>query len=499
VNIAENFIAGQRVLSESAEQRSVWNPATGEEIGRTPISTDSEVESAVAAAKAAAEGWAQTPLSTRQQIMFSIRQALIDHTEEIAQLITLENGKTIEDARMELRRGLEAIEYACGIPQLLKGEHSSTVANGIDVHSVRQPLGIVACITPFNFPVMVPLWMLANALACGNTAVLKPSDKTPSASLRMVEVLLEAGLPAGVLNLVHGDKDAVETLMSHPDVDGVSFIGSTPVAKIVYETAAANGKRVQALGGAKNHLVVLPDADMEAAANAVVASAFGAAGERCMAVSVLVTVGDAAELLLPRIADLIAGLNVGDGATGGRDLGPLISGEHRDRVASYLDRGVAEGAELYVDGRSETVSQGPGFFLSPSVIDRVTPEMSVYLEEIFGPVLSVVRAATLDEALTLVNEHEFGNGAVIFTEGGGNAREFQLKCNAGMVGVNVPIPTPVGWFSFGGWKSSLFGDSHMYGPDGIRFFTRQKVITTRWSEVSGNNPESFPFHMGALA
>ncbi len=494
---AENFIDGTRVTSLSGESHAVWNPATGEEIGRTPVSTPSEVEAAIASASAASDEWGATSVAVRQQIMFAIRQTLIDNTEELAALITLENGKTIEDARMEVRRGLEAVEFACGIPHLLKGEHSSTVANGIDVHSLRQPLGVVACITPFNFPVMVPLWMLANALACGNTAVLKPSDKTPSASLRMVELLFEAGLPAGVLNLVQGGKSAVDTLMTHPDVAAVSFIGSTPVAKIVYDTAAAHGKRVQALGGAKNHLVVLPDADMEATANAVVASAFGAAGERCMAVSVLVTVGDAAEKLLPRVAELIAGLNVGDGATPGRDLGPLITGEHRERVVGYLEKGVDEGASLLIDGRVGKLSDGPGFFLHPSVLDGVTTEMSVYREEIFGPVLSVVRVGTLAAALKLVNEHAFGNGAVVFTEGGGNAREFQLKCTAGMVGINVPIPTPVGWFSFGGWKSSLFGDSHMYGPDGIRFFTRQKVVTSRWSDITANNPASYPFHMGA--
>lgn len=499
MRVAENFISGVRVASASKEGHPVWNPATGEQIGRTPSSTASEVEAAIASAAAAMDEWGPLSLAARQQLMFSIRQKLIDHTEELAQLITLENGKTIEDSRMELRRGLEAIEFSCGIPHLLKGEHSSTVANGIDVHSLRQPLGVVACITPFNFPVMVPLWMLANALACGNTAVLKPSDKTPSSSLRMVELLHEAGLPAGVLNLVQGDKTAVDVLLRHPDVAAVSFIGSTPVAKIVYETAAANGKRVQALGGAKNHLVVLPDADMDAAASAVVASAFGAAGERCMAVSVMVAVGDAADKLLPRVAKLIEGLNIGDGASGGRDLGPLVTGDHRDRVAGYLDKGVNEGASLFVDGRDDVLSKGPGFFLTPSVIDHVTREMSVYREEIFGPVLSVLRVDSLGEALTLVNEHAFGNGAVVFTESGASAREFELKCNAGMVGVNVPIPTPVGWFSFGGWKSSLFGDSHMYGPDGIRFFTRQKVVTSRWFQPDESTAGVFPFHMGTVA
>lgn len=495
MKIADNFVGGRRVQSGSGELHPVWNPATGEQIGQTPMSTVAEVEQAVAVARTSADEWGVSPLATRQQLFFAIRQALIDHTEEIARLITLENGKTIEDARMELRRGLEAVEFACGVPQMLKGEHSSNAAAGIDVHSLKQPLGVVACITPFNFPVMVPLWMLANAISCGNAAVLKPSDKTPSSTVRMAEVLFEAGLPAGVLNVVHGDKAAVDVLMADPRIDAVSFIGSTPVAKQVYETAAQNGKRVQALGGAKNHLVVLPDADIEAAAKAVIASAFGAAGERCMAVSVVVAVGDAGDRLVPRIAELATGLDVGDGNDEGRDYGPLISEEHRDRVAGYLSKGVSEGATLVLDGRESDLAKGPGYFLAPSVIDGVTKEMSVYREEIFGPVLSVVRVDTLDEALQLVNDHEFGNGAVVFTEGGGNAREFQLRCRAGMVGVNVPIPTPVGWFSFGGWKSSLFGDSHMYGPDGVRFFTRQKVVTTRWNQMSGNDRNPYGMTM----
>ncbi|MBX3067679.1 MAG: CoA-acylating methylmalonate-semialdehyde dehydrogenase [Microbacteriaceae bacterium] len=499
MNVADNFIAGKRVQSKSNDGHSVWNPATGEEIGRTPFSTATEVESAIAAAVKAGEDWGTSSLATRQQILFSIRQKLVDHTEELAQLITMENGKTIEDARMELRRGLEAIEFSCGIPHLLKGEHSSTVATGIDVHSILQPIGVVACITPFNFPVMVPLWMLANAIACGNTAVLKPSDKTPSSSVRMVELLFEAGLPAGVLNLVQGDKSAVDILLSHPDIAAVSFIGSTPVAKSVYETAAKNGKRVQALGGAKNHLVVLPDADMDAAASAAVASSFGAAGERCMAVSVLVAVGDAADKLIPKVAELAKGLNVGDGATGGRDLGPLVTGDHRDRVASYLDSGVEEGATIVLDGREDDLYRGPGFFLRPSIMDNVKPGMKAYKDEIFGPVLSVIRVENLGDALEMVNENPYGNGAVVFTESGANAREFQLKCNAGMVGVNVPIPTPVGWFSFGGWKSSLFGDLHMYGPDGVRFFTRQKVVTSRWFQKTEGTDKVFPFHMGVTA
>jgi len=477
---AENFVAGQRVMSASADVRPVWNPHTGEQAGVTPMSALQEVDQSVAAAVAASTSWGESSLATRQQIMFALRTALIDHTEELAELITLENGKTIEDARMELRRGIEAVEFSCGIPHLLKGEQSTSASDGVDVQSLRQPLGVVACITPFNFPIMVPLWMLANAIACGNTAVLKPSDKTPSSTTRMAEILVQAGLPAGVLNVVHGDKTAVDRLVTHADVSAVSFIGSSPVAKYIYETAAANEKRVQALGGAKNHLVVMPDADMDAAAQAVIASAFGAAGERCMAVSVVVAVGSAADDIIPRVVSLAKQLRVGDGRLEGHDYGPLITGEHRDKVLGYLEAGAAEGASIVLDGREGEHQDSEGFFLDPCVLDGVTPSMSVYREEVFGPVLSIVRVDTLDEALALINEHELGNGAVVFTEGGGNAREFTLKCKAGMVGVNVPIPTPVGWFSFGGWKSSLFGDLHMYGPDGIRFFTRQKVITSRW-------------------
>lgn len=476
-----NFVGGKRSQSVSDRTVPVWNPATGDHVADTVLSTDDEVRQAISIATVAFETWSRTSLSERQQIFFSVRDALITNGEELAQLITRENGKTIEDARAEIRRGLEAVEFGCGLPHLLKGEHSSSVARDIDVHSLRQPLGVVACITPFNFPVMVPLWMLANALACGNSVVLKPSEKTPTSTSRLIELMSDAGLPDGVLNLVHGDKAAVDVLLGAPEISAVSFIGSTPVAKYIYTTAAANGKRVQALGGAKNHLVVLPDADMDAAAEAVVSAAFGAAGERCMAVSVVVAVGDAADQLLPRVKELIAQLSVGNGAEAGHDLGPLISREHRDRVADYLERGAAEGAEVVVDGRTHPISSGDGYFLHPSVIDGVTPSMSVYLEEIFGPVVSVVRTDTYDQALELVNEHEFGNGAVVFTTSGAHARTFEVESRAGMIGINVPIPTPVGWFSFGGWKSSLFGDAHMYGPDGVKFFTRQKVITTRWS------------------
>ncbi|MFT4009064.1 MAG: CoA-acylating methylmalonate-semialdehyde dehydrogenase [Nocardioidaceae bacterium] len=475
-----HLINGKSIDGNSGRTLEVWNPATGEQVGTTVFATVEEVDEAVAAARGATRAWAKMPQSERVQIMFAIRDTLIQHTDELARLITEENGKTLDDARGEIRRGLESVEFACGIPHLIKGEHSSTAASGIDVHSIRQPVGVVACITPFNFPVMVPLWMLANALACGNAVVLKPSEKAPTSTLRMAELLIEAGLPAGVLNLVNGDKVAVDRLLGHREVNAVSFIGSTPVARYVYETGTGYGKRVQALGGAKNHMIVMPDADMDFAAESAVAAGFGAAGERCMAVSVLVAVGSAGDEVVPRIASLIEKLKVGPGLDEGVEMGPLITREHRDKVASYIETCVAEGAELVADGRDAEISRGPGFFLKPTVIDRVTPKMSVYQNEIFGPVLSVVRVDTYEAALRLVNENAYGNGTSIFTRDGGIARDFQTDCEIGMVGVNVPIPTPVGWFSFGGWKSSLFGDVHMYGPDGTRFFTRQKVITTRW-------------------
>jgi malonate-semialdehyde dehydrogenase (acetylating)/methylmalonate-semialdehyde dehydrogenase len=400
---------------------------------------------------------------------------------ELAAVITAQHGKTLPDAAGEVQRGLECIEFACGIPDLLKGEFSAQVASGVDVRSLRQPVGVVACITPFNFPCMVPLWMLPNAIACGNAVILKPSERDPGASVLLAEIFREAGLPDGVLNVVHGDQVAVNRLLVHPDVAAVSFVGSTPVARHIYETGTAHGKRVQALGGAKNHMVVLPDADLDLAADAAVSAAYGSAGERCMAVSVVVAVGEVGDPLIDAIRLRLDKLVVGPGNDPASEMGPLITAEHRDRVASYLDKGAAAGAVTVVDGRTTKV-EGDGFFLGASLLDQVTPDMDVYRDEIFGPVLCVVRAASYDDALQLVNSNPYGNGVAIFTRDGGAARRFEQEVEVGMVGINVPIPVPVATFSFGGWRASLFGDSHMYGAEGVRFYTRNKVVTTRWPD-----------------
>jgi malonate-semialdehyde dehydrogenase (acetylating)/methylmalonate-semialdehyde dehydrogenase len=413
--------------------------------------------------------------------MFELRHLVHARRHELAALVTAEHGKVPSDARGEVARGLENLDFACGIPQALKGEHSEQASSGVDVWSVRQPLGVLAGITPFNFPAMVPMWMFATAIACGNAFVLKPSEKDPSASLLLAELLTEAGLPAGVFNVVQGDRVAVDRLIEHPDVAALSFVGSTPVARHVYEAATGRGKRVQALGGAKNHMVVLPDAEVDAAADAAVSAAYGSAGERCMAVSVVVAVGGVGDELVPAIAARLAKVVVGPGTDPDAEMGPLITAEHRDRVAGYLDSAAAEGADVVVDGRRADVP-GDGFFLAPSLVDAVTPAMAVYRDEVFGPVLSVVRADTYAEAVELVNASPYGNGAAIFTRDGGAARRFQIEAEAGMVGVNVPIPVPVAYHSFGGWKASLFGDLHMYGPDGVRFCTRTKVVTARWPD-----------------
>ncbi len=460
----------------------IFEPASGEEIGRLPFASAADIDAAVAAAAEAATRWADVSLARRAATMFDIRSVLRERATELADLIVRENGKTREDALGEVARGLESVEFACGIPQLLEGAHSSNAATGLDVHSVRRPLGVVGAITPFNFPVMVPLWMLANAIACGNAVVFKPSEKAPSAPARLAEVLVEAGLPEGVVTVVHGDRDTVEAIVDHPGVAAISFVGSTPVARAVYRRGTAAGKRVQALGGAKNHMVVMPDADMDAAADAAVAAAYGAAGERCMAVSVLVAVGDGGDELVGRIVERAGGLRVGPGAQEGVDMGPLVSREHRDRVAGYLGQAAADGAEVVLDGREAPCAALPGFFVGPSLVDRVAPGSPVYDDEIFGPVLSVVRVPAYEDAVRLVRDNPFGNGVALFTRDGGTARRFARDCGIGMVGVNVPIPVPVAWSSFGGWKASLFGDAHMYGPDGVRFFTRQQVVTTRWPE-----------------
>jgi malonate-semialdehyde dehydrogenase (acetylating)/methylmalonate-semialdehyde dehydrogenase len=414
--------------------------------------------------------------------MFRFRELIVKNRAQIAEILTRENGKTTADALGEVARGLENVEFACGIPNLLKGGYTEQASKGVDVYQIRQPLGVVAGITPFNFPAMVPLWMISNAIACGNAFVLKPSEKVPGASVLIAELAKEAGVPDGVLNLVQGDKVAVDRLLEHPDVKAVSFVGSTAVAKQIYETATRNGKRVQALGGAKNHMVVLPDAELAMAADAAVSAAYGAAGERCMAISVVVAVGDVADPLIVAIRERIARIKIGPGSEPGIEMGPLITREHRDRVASYLDKAASDGATVVVDGRTDGAASGEGFFLAPSLVDHVKPGMACYDHEIFGPVLSVVRVNTYAEALKLVNENPYGNGTAIFTQNGGAARQFQFDAEVGMVGVNVPIPVPVAYYSFGGWKSSLFGDLHMYGPEGVQFYTRGKVVTSRWPD-----------------
>jgi len=482
VATVNHWIGGQHVAAKSGRAGAVHNPATGEVIAEVGFASAEEVDRAVATAKAAFVEWRATPLSRRAEVMFRFRELIVKNRAQIAEILTRENGKTTADALGEVARGLENVEFACGIPNLLKGGYTEQASKGVDVYQIRQPLGVVAGITPFNFPAMVPLWMISNAIACGNAFVLKPSEKVPGASVLIAELAKEAGVPDGVLNLVQGDKVAVDRLLEHPDVKAVSFVGSTAVAKQIYETATRNGKRVQALGGAKNHMVVLPDAELAMAADAAVSAAYGAAGERCMAISVVVAVGDVADPLIVAIRERIARIKVGPGSEPGIEMGPLITREHRDRVASYLDKAASDGATVVVDGRTDGAASGEGFFLAPSLVDHVKPGMACYDHEIFGPVLSVVRVNTYAEALKLVNENPYGNGTAIFTQNGGAARQFQFDAEVGMVGVNVPIPVPVAYYSFGGWKSSLFGDLHMYGPEGVQFYTRGKVVTSRWPD-----------------
>lgn len=474
-----HFIAGERRSGLSGRAGPVFDPARGIVVAEVPLASVAEVDEAVAAAKSAQPGWAATSLSRRTEVMFAFRDLLQRHRQELAAAITREHGKVLADAAGEVARGLENVEFACGVAGLLKGGHSTEVSTGVDVHELRQPVGVAVGITPFNFPVMVPLWMLSNAVACGNAFVLKPSEKDPSPALMLAQLLIEAGLPEGVVNVVHGDQVAVERLLEHPDVDAVSFVGSTSVAQRVYQQASLHGKRVQALGGAKNHMVVLPDADIGVAADSAVSAAYGSAGERCMAVSVVVAVGAVADPLVEAIRTRIEALRIGPGDQAASEMGPLVTGAHRDRVSAYIDVGRQEGAQVVVDGRDRHFEAG-GFFLGASLLDQVRPGMRVYEDEIFGPVLSVVRTASLAEALEVVNRNQYGNGVAIFTRDGGAARRFSLEVQAGMVGVNVPIPVPVGYYSFGGWKHSLFGDTHMYGPSGIDFYTRTKVVTTRW-------------------
>jgi malonate-semialdehyde dehydrogenase (acetylating)/methylmalonate-semialdehyde dehydrogenase len=473
-----HWISGAAYPGQSGRTGPVYNPATGVQSGAVDFATVEEVDRAVQAAKQALPAWRALSLAKRAELFFAIRELFHARREEIAKHLTREHGKVLSDALGEVTRGLEVIEFCCGIPHLLKGGMSEQASTGVDVYSIRQPLGVVAGITPFNFPAMVPMWMWAPALACGNTFVLKPSEKDPSASFYTAELLKEAGLPDGVFNVVNGDKVAVDAILEHPDIAAVSFVGSTPIAKYVYETATANGKRCQALGGAKNHMIVLPDADIDMAADAAVSAAYGSAGERCMAVSLLVAVGDVADPLVEAIKQRIPNVKVGDGMDASSEMGPLVTQAHRDKVASYI--GADEGATVVVDGR-ENCPAG-GFFLAPTLIDDVTPGMKAYEDEIFGPVLSVTRVSTYDEAVRLVNENPYGNGTAIFTRDGGVARQFQFEVQAGMVGINVPIPVPVAYYSFGGWKASLFGDRHIYGPEGIDFYTRSKVVTARWPD-----------------
>lgn len=475
-----HWINGGEVAGTGREQ-DVFNPATGEVSGRVALASVSDLEQAVDAARAALPAWRATGLTKRAAVMFKLREIVTAKSDELARIITAEHGKVVSDAAGEVVRGLENVEYCAGLMHHLKGEFSEQVSSGVDVHSVRQPVGIVACITPFNFPAMVPLWMVTTAIACGNTVILKPSERDPSAALWIAQAFKEAGLPDGVLNVVNGDKEAVDGILDHDDIKAVSFVGSTPIAQYIYERASKNGKRVQALGGAKNHMVVMPDADLDAAADAAVSAAYGSAGERCMAVSVLVAAGEVADPLVDKIAERMGKLVIGDGFDERSEMGPLITREARDRVASYVAGATDEGARVVVDGREKHFDES-GFFIGTSLVDHVKPGMKVYDEEIFGPVLSVVRVETFEDAVELINANQFANGVAIFTRDGKSAREFEFAIEVGMVGVNVPIPVPVGSFSFGGWKKSLFGDTHMYGAEAFNFYTRRKVVTTRWPD-----------------
>jgi malonate-semialdehyde dehydrogenase (acetylating) / methylmalonate-semialdehyde dehydrogenase len=476
-----HIVGGKPVANGHGRFSDVFNPATGEIAARVALATAAEVDAAVQNAKAAFPGWARmTPLA-RARILFKFKELLEKHRDELARIIGAEHGKVLGDATGEVTRGIEVVEFACGIPHLLKGEFSENVGTNVDCYSVRQPLGVCAGITPFNFPAMVPMWMFPVAIACGNAFVLKPSERDPSAPLLLAKLLLEAGAPAGVLNVVNGDKEAVDAILNHPDIAAVSFVGSTPIAEYIYRTGAAAGKRVQALGGAKNHMVVLPDADMDQATDALMGAAYGSAGERCMAISVAVAVGAAGDKLIEKLAPRVRGLKIGPYTDPDAEMGPLVTKQAYDRVKGYVDLGVKEGAKLVVDGRDLKL-QGyeKGFFLGGCLFDQVTPSMRIYKEEIFGPVLSVVRAPDYEQALNLVNVHEFGNGTAIFTRDGDAARDFATRVQIGMVGVNVPIPVPVAFHSFGGWKHSLFGDHHMHGSEGVRFYTRLKEVTSRW-------------------
>ncbi|MGH3506351.1 MAG: CoA-acylating methylmalonate-semialdehyde dehydrogenase [Nocardioidaceae bacterium] len=480
----EHWISGKPTSGGAARSGRVWNPATGQQQAEVLLASTQDVDSAVAAARDAFADWSQVSLSKRTKIMFAFRELVNANINRIAAAITDEHGKVLSDASGEVQRGLEVVEFACGIPQLLKGEFSAQVSTGVDLYSFREPLGVCVGITPFNFPAMVPMWMFPVAIACGNTFVLKPSERDPSASMIMAELWAEAGLPEGVFNVVHGDKEAVDALLDHPDVAAVSFVGSTPIAKYIHQRATGHGKRVQALGGAKNHAIILPDADLDYASDQLVAAAFGSAGERCMAISAAITVGGVGDSLVDLVNGKARAVRVGSGRDAASEMGPVVTPEARDRIVGLIGSGADQGATLAVDGRGLKVDGfEDGFFVGPTVIDQVRPDMDVYREEIFGPVLSVLRSDDVDEAIALINANPYGNGTAIFTSSGEAARRFQRGVQVGMIGVNVPIPVPMAYYSFGGWKDSLFGDKHIHGPEGVSFYTRAKVVTQRWPHV----------------
>ncbi|HET6257049.1 MAG TPA: CoA-acylating methylmalonate-semialdehyde dehydrogenase [Pseudonocardia sp.] len=489
-----HWIGGKPEPGTSTRTSPVWNPATGEQQAEVTLASVADVDAAVRSAAVAFETWSQSSLSTRTTVLFAFRELVNARTQELAEIISDEHGKVVSDARGEVQRGLEVVEFACGIPTLLKGDFSDQVSGGVDVFSFRQPLGVCAGITPFNFPAMVPMWMHPVAIACGNTFVLKPSERDPSASMLVAELWAEAGLPDGVFTVLHGDKEAVDGLLDHPDVAAVSFVGSTPIARYIHERGTANGKRVQALGGAKNHAVILPDAPLDYASDHLVAAAFGSAGERCMAISAAVAVGPAADDLVAAVSEKARAVKVGPGRETDSEMGPVVTAAARDRIVGLIGSGAEQGATLAVDGRGLTVpGHEKGFFVGPTVIDNVTREMDVYREEIFGPVLSVVRADSVDEAIALINANPYGNGTAIFTSSGEAARRFQRGVNVGMIGINVPIPVPMAYYSFGGWKDSLFGDKHVHGPEGVSFYTRAKVVTARWPHVEAVSGASYHF------
>jgi malonate-semialdehyde dehydrogenase (acetylating) / methylmalonate-semialdehyde dehydrogenase len=494
VRTVTHWIGGKPATGESTRTSPVWNPATGAQQAEVFLASAADVDAAVQTAKAAFASWSQSSLSTRTKILFAFRELVNARTQELAEIVSDEHGKVVSDARGEVQRGLEVVEFACGIPTLLKGDYSDQVSSGVDLFSFRSPLGVCAGITPFNFPAMVPMWMHPVAIACGNTFVLKPSERDPSAAQYVAELWAEAGLPDGVFNVVHGDKEAVDALLDHPDVAAVSFVGSTPIARYIHQRGTENGKRVQALGGAKNHAIVLPDAGIDYTSDHLVAAAFGSAGERCMAISTAVAVGSAADELVAAVAEKARAVKVGPGRDADSEMGPVITAAARDRIVGLIGSGAEQGAELTVDGRGLSVAgYEDGFFVGPTLIDRVTPQMDVYTEEIFGPVLGVVRAETVDEAIALINTNPYGNGTAIFTSSGEAARRFQREVNVGMIGINVPIPVPMAYYSFGGWKDSLFGDKHIHGPEGVSFYTRAKVVTSRWPHVEHASGSSFHF------